>query len=263
MLPLRDTLPTRRAPVVTWALIALNVVAFLWEYATVVAEESPRIIVEHGLVPARLLTAPLAEADNLLTSMFLHSPEGWWHLGGNMLFLWIFGDNVEDALGRTRYLAFYLASGIAAALAQVLTDPGSVVPMVGASGAIAGVVAAYGSLYPRAPIAVLNPIPPLWLFFGPFFYLPAWVIILEFFGMNLYYGLATLGSQSGGVAFFAHLGGFVAGLVLVRWLLPRDEVARRNATDPWDGWEPPSRIRVERMDPWRYPRSSGRGRRRW
>lgn len=248
MLPLRDQLPTRRRPVVTHALIALNVLAYLYESAAVSAL-GPRFVVAWGLVPARFFADPVAELPNVLTSMFLHAPETWWHLASNMLFLWIFGDNVEDALGRGRYLAFYLLSGLAAALAQVLIDPRSMVPMVGASGAIAGVLAAYGSLHPSSPITVLNPVPPLWLFFGPVFRLPAWLVILEFFVVNLVSGLSTLGGAGGGVAFFAHLGGFVAGLVLVRFLFD-DRSRRQRAAE--DAWRPPPRIHVVR-DEWRRP----------
>lgn len=242
MLPLRDQLPTRRRPVVTYALIALNVLAYLVESAAVAAS-GPGVVFEWGLVPVRFANDPLAELPNVLSSMFLHAPDTWWHLGGNMLFLWIFGDNVEDALGRGRYVAFYLLSGLAAALAQVLIDPSSTIPMVGASGAIAGVLAAYGSLHPTASITVLNPVPPLWLIFGPVFRLPAWLVILEFFAMNLFSGLATLGRAQGGVAFFAHLGGFVAGLVLVRFFFDDSERRRRDALDEWT---PPPRVHLER-----------------
>jgi membrane associated rhomboid family serine protease len=256
MLPIRDQLPTRRAPIVTWSLIALNVLAFVWE-ASLVSVGHHKVVFEWGLVPGRFVHQPLTELATIFTSMFMHSPDNWWHLGGNMLFLWIFGDNVEDALGRGRYLAFYLLSGICAALAQILIGPSSLIPMVGASGAIAGVLAAYGSLHPSSPITVLNPVLPLWLFFGPFFRLPAWLVILEFFVMNLLSGLTTLGTRGGGVAFFAHLGGFVAGLVLVRLLFDDREQRRRQE---WDEWQPPPRIRQERPES-RYPPSPGRYRR--
>ncbi|MBI4703165.1 MAG: rhomboid family intramembrane serine protease [Deltaproteobacteria bacterium] len=255
MIPIRDQLPTRRVPVVTYALIAANVLAFIWE-AALVGVGYERVVFDWGLVPARFLQNPVIELPTIFTSMFMHSPEGWWHLGGNMLFLWIFGDNVEDVLGRGRYLGFYLLSGIAAALAQIAIGPGSVAPMVGASGAIAGVVAAYGSLYPRSPILVINPILPLWLFMGPLFTLPAWVIIGEFFLMNLLSGVQSLGyAAAGGVAFFAHLGGFVAGLVLVRLMLPRPQ----REHDPWAGWQSPPRLPGPEAsyDP-RFPRHPGR-----
>ena len=241
MLPLRDRLPTRRVPIVNYLLIAANVLAFILERTLVASGYPPRALVfEWGLVPANLVAAPLENAGSVLTSMFMHDPGGWAHIGGNMLFLWIFGDNVEDALGRGRYLGFYLLSGLVAAGAQVMIDPSSEIPMVGASGAIAGVLAAYGSLYPRSPITVLNPIPLLWLFFGFFLELPAWVIILEFFLVNLVSGLGLATSASVGVAFFAHLGGFVAGLFLVRVFLP--ERPPRDH-DRWEGFRPSRRPR--------------------
>jgi membrane associated rhomboid family serine protease len=253
MIPLRDHLPTRRTPVVTYALIGVNLVAYLWQWL-LLASGYRTVVFDYGLVPARLLAEPLSNLHTVLTSMFMHSPDTLWHLAGNMLFLWIFGDNVEDALGRRRFLVLYLSSGVLAALAQVAVGPSSLVPMVGASGAIAGVLAAYGSLYPRSPVLVLNPILPLWLFGLALLRLPAWVVIAEFFVVNLVSGLATLGGDGGGVAFFAHLGGFVAGLVLVRWLFrPRPQ-----PVDPWQGWLPPRRdpARVppgRKLDPWYGP----------
>lgn len=251
MLPLRDRLPARRAPIVNYLLIALNVLAFIWERAQIGAGvPEPLFLASWGLVPAHVTAHPIDGALNVLTSMFLHDPGGWVHIGGNMLFLWIFGDNVEDALGHGRYLGFYLLSGIAAALAQVMVAPYSHVPMIGASGAIAGVLAAYGSLYPRAPITVLNPIPLLWLFFGLFFELPAWVVILEFFVVNLIHAFGAGASMTGGgVAFFAHLGGFVAGLFLVRVFLPR---APPRDHERWDGFRSRPR-RPRSAPPYSYP----------
>jgi len=247
MLPLRDRLPVRRVPVVNDLLIAANVLVFIWEQLWVASGQAGRLLLEWGLVPAYLTAHPVDGAMSVLTSMFMHDPGGWLHIGGNMLFLWIFGDNVEDALGHGRYLSFYLLCGLLAAIAQVVIAPHARVPMIGASGAIAGVLAAYGSLYPRSPITVLNPIPLLWLFWGLFFELPAWIVILEFFVMNL---LNALGSNAamggGGVAFFAHLGGFVAGLFLVRLLLPR--VPPRDH-DRWDGSRSPPRRRYDSPAP--------------
>ncbi|MEM9693657.1 MAG: rhomboid family intramembrane serine protease [Myxococcota bacterium] len=261
MLPLWDLLPSRRRPYATYTLIALNVLFYLVERASIGAVGAAAFL-DWALVPARFVSDPATEAVTLLSSMFMHDPNSWWHLAGNMLFLWIFGDNVEDALGPERYVGFYLASGVAATLLHIGIDPASTVPLVGASGAIAGVLAAYGSLYPRSPVVVLNPIPLLWLFFGLFFQLPAWLVILEFFVMNLLNGFGSLGATGGGVAFFAHVGGFLAGLALVRTILrPRRRVdgARR-----WGGfkagrqhaWRPPER-RVDprvRHDPWLGPR---------
>jgi membrane associated rhomboid family serine protease len=261
MIPIRDHLPRRHAPVVNWLLILANVVAFIWERGTIAAGyPSQRFLAHFGLVPAQLLAHPLDQASNVLSSMFLHDPTSVLHLAGNMLFLWIFGDNVEDALGRGRYLAFYVLAGIAAAAAQVIINPLSPVPMVGASGAIAGVLAAYVTLYPRAPVTVVNPMPLLWLFFGLFIKLPAWVVILEFFVFNLWNGFMSLGSEaSTGVAFFAHLGGFVAGLVLVRHFVKQRVEERARERARWEqpsAWAPPSDAQ---RGPYFYPppRASG------
>lgn len=236
MLPLRDRLPRRTPAFVTWALIAVNVAVFVWQMALVEVGYGG-VIGDFGFVPYRFLSAPLAEGFTVLTSMFMHG--GWLHLLGNMWFLWIFGDNVEDAMGHGRYLAFYLLGGVAAAFAQLATDPASPIPMVGASGAIAAVLGAYLTLYPRSPITVLNPVPLLWFVFGFAFELPAWFIVLEWFFVNLLGGFGAMASgASGGVAFFAHVGGFVAGLLLVRLFM----VGRyRLKADVWSGWRSPSR----------------------
>lgn len=248
MLPIRDRLPTRRTPFVNYALIAANVLAFIWMRMQIAAGYPPqRLLIDFGLVPAQLVHAPLDAAWTVMTSMFMHDPSGWAHLGGNMLFLWIFGDNVEDALGSARYAAFYVLAGLAAAAAQVLINPFSPIPMVGASGAISGVLAAYGSLYPRSPIMVLNPILPLWFVFGLFLELPAWVIILEYFVVNLLNGLGSIGLRSGGVAFFAHLGGFVAGLILVRlFMIGRSQ----REHERWTTWRAPQRRRRRPHEGW-------------
>jgi len=252
MIPVRDRLPTRRLPVVNYLLIAANVLVFLLEQSVITGPRSAHLLLQsYGLIPVEIVNAPAENLVTVFTSMFMHDPTGWLHLGGNMLFLWIFGDNVEDALGHLRYLAFYLLAGVAAAAAQIAVGPGSPVPMVGASGAIAGVLAAYASLYPRAAITVLNPIPILWIFFGLFFDLPAWIVIAEFFLVNLVNGVSSTAQATGGaggVAFFAHLGGFVAGLFLVRLFMggpPRSH-------DPWSGFQPSGR-----------PRAADAGRRPW
>jgi len=245
MLPLRDQLPSRRTPYVTYALLGLNVLVYLWQKARPAAEQMG-VVMEHGVVPARFLVDPVAQLPTVLSSMFMHSPGTLWHLGGNMLFLWIFGDNVEDALGPKRFVAFYLLGGLAAALAQVFVGPSSLVPMVGASGAIAAVLAAYGSLYPWSPVTVLNPIMPLWLFGLITFQLPAWLVILEFFVINLFNGVVSIGATGGGVAFFAHLGGFLAGLLLVRLLFKPE----RRDSPRWRGLKgPPARQVLHRRRP--------------
>src|SRR5581483_9270192 len=182
MLPLRDALPTRSRAVVNYLLIAVNVGVFALELSGTFGPIGPETKTLPGaLVPAQLMADPAHNAITLLTHMFLHGGLG--HIAGNMLFLWIFGDNVEDALGHLHYLAFYLLCGLAAAAAQIAAGPQSTIPMVGASGAISGVLAGYLRLYPRSPIQVLNPIPVLWLFWGLFFWLPAWFVIIEWFAV--------------------------------------------------------------------------------
>ncbi len=221
----------RRPALVVYLLILVNVLAFVWSRALIARGVDPnRFVWAWGLVPGRFVAQPSSEAITLFTSMFLHDPTSYLHLGGNMLFLWIFGDNVEDAVGSLRFAVFYVCCGLVAAAAQILIDPGSPLPMVGASGAISGVLAAYGSLYPRAAITVLNPVPILWLFWGLFFDLPAWLVILEYFGVNLFNALFSVSHRTGGVAFFAHIGGFVAGLLLIRvFMIGRDAA-------PYERW---------------------------
>ena len=215
MLPLRDQLPTRLTPFVNYALIAANVAGFLWERSIIAQGVQPdRLLLVYGLVPARLFIDPVATLETVFTSMFMHDPTNLLHLGGNMLFLWIFGDNVEDAMGHVRYFAFYLLGGICAATGQTLANVTSHLPMVGASGAISAVLAAYCFLYPRSPVTVLNPIPILWIFFGLFLNFPAWLVIAEFFLVNLWSAFTQ--NAQGGVAFLAHVGGFVGGALLLR-----------------------------------------------
>jgi len=228
MLPLRDTLPTRARATVNLTLIAVNVVVFVLELSGKLGPVGPDVKALPGaLVPAQLLADPAHNLFTLITHMFLHG--GLAHIGGNMLFLWIFGDNVEDALGHLRYAVFYLACGLAAAAAQIASGPQSTVPMVGASGAISGVLAGYLLLYPRSPIQVLNPIPLLWLFWGLFMWLPAWFVIIEWFALNLWSAFQP-SEAGGGVAFFAHVGGFVAGLALLPLLRSHERVS-------YDRWE--------------------------
>jgi membrane associated rhomboid family serine protease len=233
VLPLRDHLPTRTFPFVNYALIAANVAGFVLEWLRIASGTEPaNLLFAYGLVPAHILHDPAGAWPTVFTSMFMHDPTSIMHLGGNMLYLWIFGDNVEDALGHVRYLLFYVLAGVAAATAQTLIDPTSLVPMVGASGAIAGVLAAYAFLYPRSPITVLNPVFILWFFFGIFLTFPAWIVIGLFFVYNLWYAVTQ--SAQGGVAFAAHVGGFVAGVIMLRlFMLGRvrvDDYAR------WDRW---------------------------
>jgi membrane associated rhomboid family serine protease len=221
VIPLRDENPVASAPVVTWALVACCVLVFLWQ-VSFGAPHFNRVIFSLGVIPASLfghaqLPAEIAmvpPAATVLTSMFLHG--GWMHLVGNMLYLWIFGDNIEDRMGRIRFLVFYLACGVAAVFAQALPAPEARVPMVGASGAISGVLGAYLLLFPRARVLVLVPIG----FILRVIRLPAvWVLGL-WFAVQLISSLMAP-SGEGGVAFRAHLGGFVAGLALAPLFLPR------------------------------------------
>ncbi len=189
MIPIRDDNPTRRFPVINYLLLGLNVVVWLWE-VNVEQSGATWLTAAYGLVPRRFLADPGGEAFTIFLSMFMHG--SWAHVGGNMLFLYIFGDNVEDALGHWRYVAFYLTGGLCAAAAQIFVDPSSTIPMVGASGAIAGVLGGYMVLFPRAPITVLNPIFPLWFLIGPLLVFPAWLVMGEWFAMNFLWARAHL-----------------------------------------------------------------------
>jgi membrane associated rhomboid family serine protease len=237
MLPIGDQNPTRTFPFVNYLLLAANILAFVWQFMLIAAGGEAWVIPGYGLVPSRMMNDPTGEAFTLFTSMFMHG--GLAHLGGNMLYLYVFGDNVEDAMGHFRYLLFYLACGVAAGLVQVAIGPSSKLPMVGASGAIAGVLGGYIVLFPKAPITVLNPVPLMWLFFGFFLVLPAWLEIGIWFVWNLMSGIQSLGGvEGGGVAFFAHVGGFVAGMLLIRGAVGgRKRLEHRN----WSGWRPPAR----------------------
>ncbi len=227
MLPLRDHLPTRTVPFVNYAIIAANVVVFLMQLTGTLG---PNAGEQWMLHPALVWQDPVGGVETIFTSMFMHG--GLAHIGGNMLFLWIFGDNVEDAMGHVRYLVFYLVGGLCAAAAQIAAGPLSMVPMLGASGAISAVLAAYVFLYPRSPITVLNPVPILWLFWGLFLLLPAWIVIGLFFLVNLWSALTQ--SAQGGVAFMAHVGGFIGGAVLHRlFLLGREYLSDYDRHDQW------------------------------
>jgi membrane associated rhomboid family serine protease len=206
MIPLRDVIPSRTTPVVTVSLISLNALAFVYELSLGPAVE--RFLAVYGLVPADFSIV------TLFTSMFLHG--GFLHFGGNMLYLWIFGDNVEDRMGHGRFIVFYLMCGAAAAIAQTWIQPDSYVPMVGASGAIAGVMGAYFVMYPRSKIVTLVPI-----FFIQLVELPAIFFLGFWFLMQFLSGLGSIAAATGegtvgGVAFWAHVAGFAAGLGGVR-----------------------------------------------
>ena len=216
MIPLHDDHPTRTVSFVTLALIGANLLAFIHELRLPPTQIGD-FLLQFGLVPA-LLTHGGHAADyrTVFTSMFLHG--GWMHLIGNMLYLWIFGNNIEDAVGHARFVLFYLLCGVAAAVTQVVIEPDSTVPMIGASGAVSGVLGAYLLLYPRARITLLVPI---WIFIR-FIEVPAVLMLLFWFGLQLLSGLAVLKlNASGGVAFWAHVGGFAAGLLLIPFFKQR------------------------------------------
>jgi membrane associated rhomboid family serine protease len=221
MIPLRDVIPTRTWPVVTVSLIVLNVLAFLHEQT--LGDRALEQFVRHwGLVPVDFAW------DRVVTSMFLHG--GWAHIGGNMLYLWIFGDNVEDRMGHGRYLVFYLLCGAFAALAQTYIHPDSAVPMIGASGAISGVLGAYLVLFPHSRVLTIVPI----VFFIQLLEVPAIVLLGLWFVMQLFSGVGsslTRTADVGGVAFWAHVAGFVAGLGLV-YVFRQPE---RQTVEWWDG----------------------------
>jgi membrane associated rhomboid family serine protease len=217
MFPIADVIPSRTTPFVTIAIIALNAIVFLFEL-TLSEPDLELVVQSFGVVPAAFDWA------SAITSMFLHG--GWMHFLGNMLYLWIFGDNVEDRLGHGWYLLFYLACGVAAALGQAATQPYSLVPMIGASGAIAGVMGAYFVLYPHSRVLTGVFI----VFFFDVIEIPAIFFLGIWFLMQFFSGVGSLGSEaaSGGVAFWAHVGGFIAGAGLgALWRAGDREQARR------------------------------------
>lgn len=232
MIPVRDDVPTRHRPALTLALIAANVAVFAWQLSLMgpagAESEALRAFVDRwGFVPSAFgaaleggdATAPVWLSP--LTCMFLHGSV--LHLGGNMLFLWIFGNNVEDLLGSGRYLVFYLVCGLVAVGAHVASAPGSSVPVIGASGAVSGVLGAYALSYPNARVRTLVPIG----FFLTTVYVPAIFFLLLWFGMQVVSGALQPAGDGAGVAWWAHVGGFVAGVVLARPLRVHPPVRAR------------------------------------
>jgi len=213
MIPIRDTIPSSRIPLVTYLLIAANLGVFFYEIS--LGENLPPFLERYALIPARFLGGGHLSFRELLTpvsAMFLHG--GWMHVLGNMLYLYIFGDNVEDTLGHGRYLLFYLACGVASFAVQIGFQPASAVPNVGASGAIAGVLGAYFFLFPRARVVTLL---PLFIFLTTI-EIPAVVFLGLWFLLQFLSGTVSLGraAATGGVAWWAHVGGFVAGVVFLK-----------------------------------------------
>jgi membrane associated rhomboid family serine protease len=211
MIPLRDNIATRTFPIITVSIIFVNILIFLWMRFTLTGMEGQTVYKYYGLVPRELMASASTRWDlipynvmTFFTSMFLHG--GFLHLGGNMLYLWIFGNNIEDAMGHGRFLVFYLLAGIVAAFAQFFYDPASNIPMIGASGAVSGVLGAYLVLYPYARIKTLLFI----VIFIKIVELPAILLLTIWFFMQVMY------SQLEGVAWYAHIGGFVFGLIMIK-----------------------------------------------
>ncbi len=237
MIPYHDENETMRPAVVTLALIAVNVFVWILVQGAGAEESLARSVCNLGLIPGELtgmlrpgsqfpitehllcVIDPRPEPWNLLFSMFMHG--SWMHLIGNMWFLWLFGNNIEDSMTRPRYLAFYLLCGLAAALLQVVVEPASAAPMVGASGAISGVMGGYLVLYPRVRVYTMVPLGFVFTSIA----LPAWAMLIYWMFLQLVGGVTGIFSeQAGGVAFWAHVGGFVAGVVLIRVFAKRNHV---------------------------------------
>ena len=231
MLPLTDHNPRRLTPVVNYLLIAANVWAFFWELS--LGPYIQRDLMILAFVPARFWAAPFYGPNiiRIFISMFLHG--GWLHIGGNMLYLWIFGDNIEDRLGHFKYLVFYLVCGVIATLTHAVMLADSRLPSIGASGAIAGVLGAYAVLFPKARVTTLIPI----FVFITIREIPAIFVLGFWFVLQLFVGVASIGASgdvTGGVAVFAHIGGFIAGMILIVLMggLRRQSYGRR-PTDQW------------------------------
>ncbi len=233
MIPLRDDNPTRITPVVTIALIIVCVVVFVWQVAHD-AEGQQLLAYGLGAIPVTLFgerqlapeIAIVPTYVTVFTSMFLHG--GWMHLIGNMAYLWIFGNNIEDAMGHVRYIIFYVVCGIVAVFAHALPNADSAIPMVGASGAISGVLGAYLLLHPHARVLLFIPLG----FFAPLIRLKAMWVLGAWFLIQLVSPLMSSGNQGGGVAFGAHIGGFVAGVVLI----PLFKYRNVQLENPFKGW---------------------------
>jgi membrane associated rhomboid family serine protease len=239
MFPIRDDNPTILTPVVTLGLIAANLAAWVLVQGLGAVEPLTRSVCTLGLIPGELLQVVAAGTEvpmgdgvvcvlteragwhTVVTSMFLHG--GWLHLLGNLWFLWVFGNNVEDSMGHPRFLAFYLLCGVAAAAAQVLVNPSSLIPMVGASGAISGVMGAYIVLYPKVRVHMFA-----WIILPFRFMMPAWLMLGYWFLLQVIGGIPALQAESGGIAFWAHAGGFVAGMLLIWLFRDRTLVNRRS-----------------------------------
>lgn len=221
MIPLRDSVRPRKKPFVNWIIIAINLYIFTRE-AMLPQEMLNQVFYSLGLIPSDIVRILFSgnvlqlELITFITAIFLHG--GWFHLLGNMLFLWVFGDNVEDRLGHIRYLLFYLAVGIVASVAHILADPASDIPVVGASGAVAGILGAYLVTFPKARVLTLVPI----VFFFTITEIPAVIFLILWFVLQVFSGVASLGAGVGNVAWWAHIGGFIVGALLIKLSAPKN-----------------------------------------
>lgn len=233
MFPIRDDNPQLTTPYVTYGLVAANIIAWLLLQGFGEQPQLSQSICQYGFIPADFLGNHISQRsfcpidnvpnwESLLSAMFMHG--GWMHLIGNMWFLWIFGNNVEDAMGPIRFLVFYILCGIAAALCQMLADTHSSIPMVGASGAIGGVMGAYIVLYPKVHVHMF--------FYFTTFAIPAFAMLGYWIGVQVIGGLNSLSGQQGGVAFWAHIGGFIAGAILV-FMFKNNSLLQQH---PYYGW---------------------------
>lgn len=215
MIPIRDQLPTRRVPIVNYLIIAANILVFILQWMAGPNQEA--FVYQYALIPANFTsTLNLSNITDIFTSIFMHA--GLLHLAGNMLYLWIFGDNVEDRMGPVKFLVFYLVGGLVASLTHILTNPGSQIPTVGASGAIAAVLGAYLVLYPQSRVLTFIPIG----FLMQLKLIPASIVLGLWFVLQLFNGVLSLGGPDiGGTAFWAHIGGFVAGMLIAVLFFPR------------------------------------------
>ena len=252
MFPYHDENETQRTAIVTMAIVVLCVLAWLGVQGAGQEEPLATSVCNYGLIPGELtgsvpagvefqmtrrlacVTDPGTQPWNLIWSMFLHG--SWMHLIGNMWFLWLFGNNIEDSMTRPRYIVFYLACGLAAALAQVFADPDSAIPMVGASGAISGVMGAYLVLFPRVRVFTFVPLG----FFMTSMALPAWVMLIYWMVLQVIGGLGSIGAEGGGVAFWAHGGGFLAGVILVKVFTSRRHLEKHRSHH----WQPQREFRI-------------------
>ncbi|SMF61128.1 Membrane associated serine protease, rhomboid family [Alteromonadaceae bacterium Bs31] len=252
MFPIRDDNPQLNKPYATYGLIAANALAWFLLQGFGFGEQLQASVCQYGLIPSDLFSNELLDARpagacppggagwlGVLTSMFMHG--GWMHILGNMWFLWVFGDNVEDAMGSLRFLCFYILTGLCAVAAQVIADPGSSIPMVGASGAIGGVMGAYIMLYPRVKVHMAV----ILIIIFTTFRVPAVAMLGYWIVLQLLGAFSSIGSSGGGVAFWAHVGGFVGGAGLV-WLFKDDELLLNH---PYHGWQQQKRA----ADVWNDP----------